>query len=200
MALSTLESDSLKASSVLRWKGRSLSSSDSIFQGEVVNGTVTQCHCSLQGVYHSHRPGHCLTLIWSLQEPMCELCLGSLPSAAKELLWSVFIYNIQDHSFVLKGSEQGEPERAVVLLTRNLGSGSNILIFCRIHPMAQLEAPPGHKFGPNCKKGMERTHHWQWSLQLNKPHTNFVQLYVTGFSLWFFSPWSQSKQEISTSH
>lgn len=185
MALSTLESDSLKASSVLRWKGRNLSSSGSIFQRGVVRGKVTQCHCSLQGVYHSNRPGHCLTLMWSLQKPLCELCLGSLPSAAKEMLWSAFIYNIQDHSFVLKGSEQGEPEGAVVL-TRNFSSGSNILIFCCIRPMSQLEAALGHKFGPSCKKGMERTHHWQWSLQSNKPHANFVQLYVTGFSLCFF--------------
>lgn len=66
------------------------------------------------------------------------------PQPQKQLLWSVFIPTIQDHAWVLKGNELGEPEGAVALLTKNLGSGSNILIFCCNHPKEQLEAAPGH--------------------------------------------------------
>lgn len=68
------------------------------------------------------------------------------PQLQKQLLWSVLICNIQDWSCVLKGNEQVETEGAVALLTRNLSSGSDILIFCYNHPMAQLEAAPEHKF------------------------------------------------------
>lgn len=66
------------------------------------------------------------------------------PQPQKQLPWSVFIPTIQDRAWVLKGNEQGEPEGAVALLTKNLGSGSNILIFCCNHPTEQLEAAPGH--------------------------------------------------------
>lgn len=89
-------------------------------------------------------PGTALLQCDPSKNPCVSFAWILYPQLQKQLLWSVFIYTIPDCSCVLKGNEQGKPEGAVALLTRNLGSGSNILIFCCNHPMAQLEAALGH--------------------------------------------------------